>query len=94
RAVNAYLRPEDIVARPAASGQPPLQADDPQVLESVIEKVEFLGAYCLVRVRATGLEDQSLTAYLSPNFLAEMNLVVGSRMQLRILAERMRVFEA
>jgi len=94
RTVTAYLRPEDIVARPVAAGQPPLQADDPQMLESVIEKIEFLGAYCLVRVLAAGLENQPLTVYLSPNFLAEMNLVVGSRMPLRILAERMRVFEA
>jgi len=87
RRVRAYLRPEDIVARPIAAG-----ADN--VLDSRIEKIEFLGSYCLVRVAAEGLAGQPLTVYLSLNYLSEMNLAVGSPMKLRILAERMRVFDA
>jgi iron(III) transport system ATP-binding protein len=85
--VRAYLRPEDIIARPIAEG-------DANVLDSRIEKIEFLGSYCLVRVATQGLEGQPLTVYLSLNYLSEMNLEVGSAMKLRILAERMRVFEA
>jgi iron(III) transport system ATP-binding protein len=84
--VRAYLRPEDIIARPIAEG-------DANVLESRIEKIEFLGSYCLVRVATQGLEGQPLTVYLSLNYLSEMNLTVGSAMKLRILAERMRVFD-
>ena len=87
RRVRAYLRPEDIVARP-------IEAGDPNVLEATIEKIEFLGSYCLVRVTANGLEGQPLTVYLSLNFLSEMGLEAGSPMKLRILAERMRVFDA
>ena len=83
--VRAYLRPEDIVARPIGEG-------DANVLESRIEKIEFLGSYCLVRVAAQGLEGQPLTVYLSLNYLSEMGLAAGSPMKLRILAERMRVF--
>ena len=87
KSVRAYLRPEDIVARPIAEGAP-------NVLESRIEKIEFLGSYCLVRVAAQGLEGQPLTVYLSLNYLSEMGLAAGSPMKLRILAERMRVFDA
>jgi iron(III) transport system ATP-binding protein len=87
RAVRAYLRPEDIIARPIAAG-------DPDVIESRIDKIEFLGSYCLVRVAAEGLENLPLTVYLSLNFLSEQDLRPGSPLRLRILAERMRVFDA
>jgi iron(III) transport system ATP-binding protein len=87
KSVRAYLRPEDIVARPIAD-------DDANVLDASIEKIEFLGSYCLVRVAAQGLEGQPLTVYLSLNYLSEMGLAQGSPMKLRILAERMRVFDA
>ena len=87
RAVKAYLRPEDIIARPIAEG-------DPNVVESRIDKIELLGSYCLVRVAAEGMEGLPLTVYLSLNFLSEQNLRPGSTLKLRILAERMRVFDA
>jgi iron(III) transport system ATP-binding protein len=87
RSVRAYLRPEDIVARPISSS-------DPNVIDSRIEKIEFLGSYCLVKVNAEGMEQQPLTVYLSLNFLSEQNLVEGSALRLRILAERMRIFDA
>ena len=87
RAVRAYLRPEDIVARPIAEG-------DPNVLEARIDKIEFLGSYCLVRVVAEGLGEQPLTVYLSLNYLSEQGLRAGSALKLRVLAERMRVFDS
>jgi len=85
-AVRAYLRPEDIVARPIAAG-------DSNVFDSRIEKIEFLGSYCLVRVATDGL-GQPLTVYLSLNFLSEQALAPGSRLKLRILPERLRLFDA
>jgi iron(III) transport system ATP-binding protein len=86
RRFRAYLRPEDIVARPIAAG-------DSNVLESRIQKIEFLGSYCLVRVAADGLS-QPLTVYLSLNFLSEQDLELGGSLRLRILPERLRLFEA
>jgi iron(III) transport system ATP-binding protein len=85
RKLRAYLRPEDIVARPIAAG-------DSNVLDSRIEKVEFLGSYCLVRV-ATEALGQALTVYLSLNFLSEQALEPGSSLRLRILPERLRLFD-
>jgi iron(III) transport system ATP-binding protein len=84
KTVRAYLRPEDIVARP-------IEAGDPNVIDALIEKIEFLGSYCLVRVSAEGLP-MALTVYLSLNFLAEHALAKGSRLKLRILTERLRLF--
>jgi iron(III) transport system ATP-binding protein len=86
RRVRAYLRPEDVIARPIAPG-------DSNVLDARIEKIEFLGSYCLVRVAADGL-GQPLTVYLSLNFLSEQQLAPGAALRLRILPERLRFFDA
>ena len=83
--VKIYLRPEDVLARPIAAG-------DSNVFDAQIDKIEFLGSYCLVRVRAEALGEQPLTVYLSLNFLAEQQLEVGARLPLRLLPERMRMF--
>ena len=85
RELRVYLRPEDVLARPIAPG-------DSNVFEGQIEKIEFMGPYCLVRVRADTLGAQAITVYLSLNYLAEARLEVGSRLPLRLLPERMRVF--
>ena len=84
-AVKVYLRPEDVLARPIAPG-------DNNVFEAQIDKIEFLGSYCLVHVRAAALGEQRLTVYLSLNFLSEQRLEVGARLPLRLLPERMRIF--
>jgi len=73
------------VARPIADG-------DTNVFDARIEKIEFLGSYCLVRVATDGL-GQPLTVYLSLNFLSEQGLEQGSSLRLRILPERLRLFD-
>jgi len=85
RELRVYLRPEDVLARPIAPG-------DDNVFEGLIEKIEFMGPYCLVRVAAASLGPLPLTVYLSLNYLAEAQLHEGSRLPLRLLPERMRVF--
>jgi iron(III) transport system ATP-binding protein len=85
RDVKVYLRPEDVLARPIAPG-------DSNVFHGDIDKIEFLGSYCHVSVRAAEIGQHPLTVYLSLNFLAEQGLEVGSRLPLRLLPERMRFF--
>jgi iron(III) transport system ATP-binding protein len=85
REVKVYLRPEDLLARPIAAG-------DSNVFDADIEKIEFLGSYCHVSVRAPDIGPHPLTVYLSLNFLAEQGLAVGSRLPLRVMPERMRFF--
>jgi iron(III) transport system ATP-binding protein len=84
-AVRIYLRPEDVLARPIAPG-------DSNVFDAQIEKIEFLGSYCLVRAASPALGEHRLTVYLSLNFLAEQQLEVGGRLPLRLLPDRIRLF--
>jgi iron(III) transport system ATP-binding protein len=83
--LRVYLRPEDVLARPIPPG-------DPNVFEAEIETIDFMGPYCLVRVSSARLGSSKLTVYLSLNYLAEAQLEVGSRLPLRLLPSRMRVF--
>ena len=83
--LKVYLRPEDVLARPIAPG-------DSNVFEATIDKIEFLGSYCLVQVNSAAIGGHPLTVYLSHNFLSERALVVGSQLPLRLLPERMRLF--
>jgi iron(III) transport system ATP-binding protein len=85
RAVTVYLRPEDVLARPLRPG-------DGNLFEACIEKIEFLGSYCLVQVTSPALGEQRLSVTLSPNFIAEQALSLGSHLPLRLLPERMRIF--
>ncbi len=86
REVKVYLRPEDVLARPIAPG-------DSNVFSGAIDKIEFLGSYCLVRVTSAEIgHHQPVTVYLSLSYLAEQGLVVGSSLPLRLMPERMRFF--
>jgi len=85
RDLRVYLRPEDVLARPIAPG-------DSNVFEAEIDKIDFMGPYCLVRVSSPRLGSSKLTVTLSLNYLAEARLEVGSRLPLRLPPDRMRVF--
>ena len=85
RDVTVYLRPEDVLARPIAPGEP-------HVFTAQIQAIEFLGAYCLVTVQADALGGHPLQVVLSLNFLSEQALAVGSTLPLKLLPERLRVF--
>ena len=85
REVTVYLRPEDILARPIADG-------DDNVFDAAIDRIDFLGSYCLVHVNAEQMGPQPLSVYLSLNYLAEKSLAVGSRLPLRLMTERLRFF--
>jgi iron(III) transport system ATP-binding protein len=86
REARVYLRPEDVLARPIADS-------DAHVFDASIEKIEFLGSYCHVRVASPALDAHKLTVYLSLNFLSEQSLEVGSLLKLKLLPERIKVFD-
>jgi iron(III) transport system ATP-binding protein len=94
--IKVYLRPEDVLARPLPPGDAMDQAFEPgasNVLAARIDKIEFLGAYCLARVTSAPLGEQGITTVLSMNFLAEHGLGVGSALALRLLPDRLRCFD-
>ena len=67
-------------------------AGDRNVFVADIEKIEFLGSYCLVRMASPAIGEHRLTVYLSLNYLAEQQLQPGSQVPVKVLPERMRVF--
>jgi iron(III) transport system ATP-binding protein len=85
REVKVYLRPEDVLAQAPEAG-------DRNAFDATIEKVEFLGSYCLARVTSAALGEHRLNVVLSLNFLAERGLTEGSVLPLKLLAERIRLF--
>jgi iron(III) transport system ATP-binding protein len=92
QSVKVYLRPEDVLARPVGGGAANFGADDANVFEAVIEKIEFLGSFCHVHVNAPAFAPHKLTVYLSLNFLTEQSLAVDSALRLKLLPERLRIF--
>ena len=79
RDVKIYLRPEDVLARPIAPG-------DANVFDGAIDKIEFLGSYCLVRVTRRGdrrAADHRLPVAQLPR---RAGLEVGSRLPLQAAA--------
>ena len=86
RDVKVYLRPEDVLARPIAPG-------DANVFDGAIDKIEFLGSYCLVRVNAEAMG--SAADHRLP--VAQLPRRAGPRGRqpaaaARLLPERMRFF--
>lgn len=92
QSVKVYLRPEDVLARPVGGGAASFQLDDPHVFDAVIEKIEFLGSFCHVRVNTPAFAPHKLTVYLSLNFLTDQSLAVDSPLRLKLLPERLRLF--
>ena len=84
--VSLYIRPEDVIAEFDA------QVNGANLIETTIEKVEFLGSHCLVHARSEGLGGETLTASVSPSALGEHGLAAGAKLRLRLLADRLRVF--
>ncbi|MEN9417221.1 MAG: hypothetical protein RI988_841 [Pseudomonadota bacterium] len=80
-----YLRPEDVLVQDVASGED-------NVFEATLEKIEFLGAYCLARVGGPALGEHRLSVVLSTNWLAERGLAPGHSLPMRLLPERLRLF--
>ena len=82
--VKAYLRPEDILARPIAP-------EDAYQFDARIDKIEFLGSFCHVHVSGAAL-GQPVVVYLSLNYLSEHFFEVGSIVHLKLMPERVKVF--
>jgi len=82
-----YLRPEDILSRKIANGEP-------NSAMGRIAKIEFLGAVCLARVALDGMESQPVVVYFSLNDIREAGIAEGSRLGFKVLADRIRVFPA
>ena len=91
REVKVYLRPEDVLATPTA-GSGSAGAESVNAFEVQVEKVEFLGAYCLARVGGAALGEHRLQVVLSLDFLTRHGLETGRPLRLSVLPGRLRIF--
>jgi len=85
RAVRLFLRPEDVVPSWMA-------APTDELVDSTILKVDFHGSYCLASIAIPGL-GQPITMFLTLNSVGDRGLRGGSPLQVRILGDRIRVFD-
>jgi iron(III) transport system ATP-binding protein len=82
--VKLYLRPEDVQVNGAASGHA-------NVASASVQKIEFLGAFCLVTVRLAGAEEQPLVVNLSRQSLDRMALGEGAALSVGLPPDCMRL---
>ena len=82
--VRLYLRPEDVMVNGAAG-------DHPNVAPAKVQKIEFLGAFCLVTVTLVAAPAQPLVANLSRHSLDAMALAVGMPLRVGLPCECMRL---
>ena len=83
-AVNLYLRPEDVVVNGNA-------ADTANRASAQVQKIEFLGAFCLVTVRLSEADEHPLMVTLSRHSLDRMALGEGARLSVGFPPECMRL---
>jgi len=82
--VKFYLRPEDVLVDGAVPGRP-------NAAPGKVIKMEFLGAFCLVTVTLAGAEDQALVINLSRHSIDEMNLAEGTRLEVGLPPDCLRL---
>src|SRR6266542_6395445 len=80
--VKLYLRPEDVQVNGAASAN---------VAAACVQKVEFLGAFCLVTVRMSGADEQPLVVNLSRHSLERLAIGEGAALSVGLPPECMRL---
>jgi iron(III) transport system ATP-binding protein len=81
--VKLYLRPEDVMVNGNASGHA-------NVVPASVQKIEFLGAFCLVTVTLAAAPAQPLLVNLSRHHLDRMALTIGAPLSIGLPCECMR----
>jgi len=82
--VRLYLRPEDVVVNGHA-------ADHANHASAKVQKIEFLGAFCLVTVRLAEAQEQPVVVALSRHSLDRMSLGEGAPLSVGFPPECMRL---
>jgi iron(III) transport system ATP-binding protein len=82
--VRFYLRPEDVMVNGEAG-------DQDNVAAAHVQKIEFLGAFCLLTVCLDGASDQPLLVNLSRHSVDRMALGEGAALRVGLPAECLRL---
>ncbi len=89
--VVAAIRPEDIVPR-GAEGEDAVESASQNRLAVEIEDMEFLGSFFRVSLHGATLGDARLLADMSINAVRQLDIEIGSTIEVELPADRLRVF--
>jgi len=82
--VKLYLRPEDVVIDGAAEA-------NVNATRGEVQKVEFLGAFCMLTMKLADAPEQSLVVNVSRHSLDEMRIVEGMSLRLGLPPDCLRL---
>jgi iron(III) transport system ATP-binding protein len=85
--VRLYLRPEDRVLPDGGD-----VTAMPNAFAGSVQRIEFLGTYCLADIAVEGFEGQHLLLYYSLNQLLALGVQEGGRVSFALRGERVRAF--
>ena len=91
--VVAAIRPEDIVPQ-GVGGYSSSDTDVENSLEVEIHGMEFLGSFWRVALKNSALGDAELIADMSINATRTLGVETGSKINVKLPADRLRVFSA
>ncbi len=84
-AVIIGLRPEDLAVRDVGR-------DTPNTAAARVVELEFLGAFYRATLAIDGLDDQPVTADISPALVGDLGIREGAELTVRFPEDRLRVF--
>ena len=87
QAVQLCIRPEDVRVRD-------LPADVANRLPIEVTDLDFVGSFCRASLRARDVAGLELTADFSSNLIRDLGVTVGSRLDVALPTDRLRVFAA
>ncbi len=85
QAVTIAIRPEDLNAQD-------VQDDDDNLVDVAVDRMEFLGSFCRVRLISDHFGDHALDADFSMNLIRRKNVEIGSRLAVRFPPDYIRVY--
>jgi iron(III) transport system ATP-binding protein len=85
--VNLCIRPEDVAVRD-------LPAGIANRVSIEVADLDFVGAFCRAMLKARGAPDVTLTADFSSNLIRDLGVRLGSRLDVALPPDRLKVFAA
>jgi iron(III) transport system ATP-binding protein len=85
--VRLCIRPEDVRVRD-------LPADIANRVPIEVAELDFVGAFCRATLRIGGAGGQQLVADFSSNLIRDLDVAPGSRLDIALPPDRLRVFAA
>ncbi len=86
-AIKLGFRPEEVQVRG-------ITPETPNRIETTVQSLEYLGAFCRATLSPTGASDLSLTADFSANAMRDLGIVAGQTLTIALPPNVLRIFPA